>query len=159
MNSHKQQRRWADSDSLILESPSPIPVRTTFRHMPPSPAVAARVNAEAQKLRRYFERIKHCHVVIVAPHRHHRFGQHYAIHMEIGVPRSLLVINHEPAAHPRLSASKGTGKKVELDPSHKDIYVVVREVFDAARRRIEDYVRLKRGDVKRHRAVAGTSRI
>ena len=122
--------------------------------MPPSPAVATRVEAEAQKLQRYFERIKHCHVVIIAPHHHHRHGQCYSIHVEIAVPRGMLVISHEPASHLQHSALKRLGKHTELEAPHKDIYVVIREAFDAARRRLEDYVRVRRGDVKRHEPEA-----
>jgi len=112
--------------------------------MPPSAAVAARVNAEAQKLHRYFDRITHCHVVIVAPHKHHRHGRHYSVHVDLGVPRGPLVINHEPS--PRTSTPRS-----EPEPSHEDIYVVIRDTFDTARRRLEDHARRLRGDVKSHR--------
>lgn len=127
-----------------------IPVQITFRHMPVSPAVSERVDEEAQKLLRYFDRITHCHVVIVAPHRHHRLGQHYSVHVELGVPRERLVINNEPAPRPRLTTESRVEKQNEYDAAHKDVYIVIREVFDAARRQLEDYVRRMRGDVKQH---------
>ena len=34
--------------------------------------------------------------------------------------------------------------------SHEDIYVAIRDAFDAARRQLEDYARHQRGDVKTH---------
>jgi ribosome-associated translation inhibitor RaiA len=117
--------------------------------MATSPAVATRVDAEAQKLLRYFDGITHCHVVIAAPHRHHRHGRHYEIHVELGVPGERLVINHEPSAHFQ-PEDRHLTKSAEVQSPHNDIYVVIREVFDSARRQLEDYVRRSRGDVKNH---------
>jgi len=34
--------------------------------------------------------------------------------------------------------------------AHEDVYVAIRDAFDAAKRRLEDYACLQRGDVKRH---------
>lgn len=149
MTTRKRLRQWTDSESPARATPTRIPVQTTFRHMPPSPAVAARVDDEVQKLRRYCETITKCHVVIVAPHQHHRHGRQYEMHLELSVPGSRIVINHEPAPHARLG-EVSPHKAIEVDAPHKDIYVVIREVFDSTRRRLEDYVRRIRGDVKRH---------
>jgi hypothetical protein len=118
--------------------------------MPPSPAVTNRVEAEVQKLQRYYSGITHCHVVIVAPHRHHRLGRQYQVHLEITVPGGELVITHEPPARVRLIPVPHLRKRDEIEGPHKDLYVVMRDVFDAARRRLEDYIRRERGDVKRH---------
>lgn len=148
MPTRKQYLRWADSDSPLPRPPAPLSVQTTFRHLPSSPEIAARVEAEARKLQRYFDRITHCHVVIVAPHLHHRHGRQYAVHIELSVPHERLVINHEPAAHPRDSAGKRLTKQADPHAAHQDIHVVIREVFDAARRRLEDYARRARGDIK-----------
>lgn len=148
MSTQHQQRRWRDSES----TPSPAPqlaIQTTFRHMDPSPAVAARIEAEGQKLLRYFDRITRGRAVIVAPHRHRRHGRRYAVHLELTVPGERLVIAHDPSL--RLGAADGRPtKEAELHGAHKDIYVVLRKVFDSARRQLEDYVRRKRGEVKQH---------
>ncbi len=37
-----------------------------------------------------------------------------------------------------------------LDHSHEDVYVAVRDAFNAAARRLEDHARRMRGDVKTH---------
>jgi ribosome-associated translation inhibitor RaiA len=110
--------------------------------MEPSPAVAARVDAEVQKLRRYFDRIGHCHVVIIAPVQHHTDRQ-YAVHLEIAVPRRVLAIRQEPAGAATRPAGKHTGRA----GAHRDIYVVIRTVFDTARRQLEEYVRRSRAPV------------
>jgi predicted phosphoribosyltransferase len=108
-------------------------------------------------LRRYFKDITHCHVVIAAPHRHHRHGRRYAVHVELSVPGERLVITHEPHKHAQ-PGKRHLTKADEVEAPHQDIYVPVREVFDAARRRLEDYVRRRRGDVKHHRSPANNVR-
>lgn len=150
MTMHKTPRRWADSDSPPPPPPPDLPVQTTFRQMPPSPAAAARIEVEARKLQRYCDAITHCHVIVVAPHRHHRHGRHYEIRIELSVPGDHIVIHHEPSAHSRLKPEDESRKHAEFDAPHKDIYVVIRDAFDTARRQLEDYVRRRRGDVKRH---------
>jgi hypothetical protein len=37
-----------------------------------------------------------------------------------------------------------------LDHAHEDVYVAIRDAFDAAARRLEDHARKMRGDVKNH---------
>ena len=50
------------------------------------------------------------------------------------MPEKNIVVNHE-------NHSKH---------EHEDMYVVIRDAFDAARRQLEDYARIRRGDVKHH---------
>ena len=125
---------------------SPLLIQTSFRHMPAAPAITARIAAEAAKLQRYFDGITHCHVVVVAPHRHLRTGRRYALHIELGVPRERLVIAHEPAPRPGRDAAARPTKSDEVDAAHKDIQVAVRDAFAAARRQLKDYVRRLRGE-------------
>lgn len=148
MPTHAQQRQWTDSENSMSASTAPLAVQTTFRHMQTSPAVTDHVLKEAQKLQRYFDRITHCHVVIVAPHKHHRHGRPYSIHVELGVPHGPLVVNHEPSARPRDAASLRDEKRPEPNAAHDDIYVTLRDTFDVVRRRLEDHARRLRGDVK-----------
>ena len=37
-----------------------------------------------------------------------------------------------------------------MNHAHEDFYVTMRDAFNAARRQLEDYVRRRRGKVKRH---------
>jgi len=120
--------------------------------MQPSPAVTDRVRAEAARLDRYYPRITSCRVTIETPHRHHKWGELFHIRIEIGVPGADLVVKHEPGQHPVLADRDLAkwSKQLEINPRHKDIYVAVRDAFKEARRRLEDYVRKTRGDVKIH---------
>lgn len=133
---------------------SSIPTQTSFRHMPPSAAVVGRIEGEVGKLARYFDGITSCRVVVTAPHRHHRSGRRYALRIELGVPRERLVTAHEPAVRPAREATARPGKSGELDASHKDIQVAIRDAFAAARRQLKEYVRRLHGEVKEHRAKA-----
>lgn len=140
-------------------APAPISIQTSFRHMSASPAVAARIEAEVDKLRKYFERITYCHVVVVAPHRHHRIGRRYSLHVELGVPRGRLVITHEPPARTARVPVERASKQDEWDAAHKDIYVSIRDAFAAARRQLKEYVRRLRGEVKEHRREPRTGAV
>jgi ribosome-associated translation inhibitor RaiA len=153
MRLNKKHHLRAGFDPAPPKAILPIPVQTTFRHMRSSPAVAARVEAEADKLRRYYSGIHHCHVVISAPHRRQQVGHIYSVHLELGVPREHLAITHEHASHTQAKRNAGVSRRPKTSGAHEDIYVVLREVFDAARRRLEDYARRQRGDVKRHASV------
>jgi ribosomal subunit interface protein len=107
------------------------PIQITFRGITPSPAIDARVRERAKKLERFYDRIMGCHVVLEAPHQHHRKGQIYSVTIDLTVPGGELV-----------SESGG------VDHAHEDVFVAIRDAFDALARRLEDYARRQRGEVK-----------
>jgi ribosome-associated translation inhibitor RaiA len=120
--------------------------------MEPSKAVETRIHGECEALRRYFPRIVRARVVVEAPHHHRHQGHDFHITIRLSVPRSEIIVKHEPSLHSTL-VQEGTGeweKHLEAQPEHKDIYVSIRDAFDSARRQLEDYARLLRGDVKTH---------
>ncbi len=120
------------------ESAMQIPLQISFRNMDPSPAVEARIREKAAKLERFHDRIIGCTVVVEAPHRHHHKGKLYDVRIEISVPGKNIVIDRaKPINH-----------------AHEDVYVALRDAFDAAVRRLEDQSRKMRGSVKNHAAPA-----
>jgi ribosomal subunit interface protein len=127
-DSNEQERRCMD-----------FPLDISFRNMDPSPAVEARIREKAEKLERFHDRIIACTVVVEAPHRHHNKGKLYSVRIDISVPGTDLVVDR---AKP-------------LDHSHEDVYVAVRDAFNAAARQLEDYTRRMRGDVKTHTDTRG----
>ena len=131
----------------------PSLLHITFHGVAPSPALSQRVAKEAAKLERFFDRITSCRVVIGQPHRHHRRGGNFEIYIEIGVPRERLVVRHEASGHRALEedALGKPRKQLELQTPRRDPYVAVRDAFNAAQRRLEDYARRLRGDAKHHR--------
>jgi ribosomal subunit interface protein len=110
----------------------PIPLQISFRNMDPSPAVEARIREKAAKLERFHDRIVSCTVVVEAPHRHHHKGKLYSVHVNISVPGKDVAVDR---AKP-------------IDHAHEDVYVAVRDAFDAAVRRLEDHVKRKRDSAK-----------
>ena len=129
-----------------------LPVQITFRNMPPSDAVAARVQEEAEKLDEFYKRITSCRVIVEAPHRHHILGEQVHVRIELAVPGGEIVVRHEPSLHSTLQHSSGEEweKHLEAHPQHKDIGVAIRDAFKAARRQLQDYARRQRGQVKVH---------
>jgi ribosome-associated translation inhibitor RaiA len=123
-----------------------LPVQTTFRNVDVSPAVAARVQEEAEKLRKYFEDITSCHVIVEAPHRHHLHGKSFHIRIELRVPGKELVVAHQPTLlHEEQLVSH---KHLEIKGPHKNVYVAIRDAFQAMRRQLQDYVHCLRHEVK-----------
>lgn len=111
------------------------PPEITFRNMNPSPFVQARVKDEIDKLDRFFDRIHSCQVTVEAPHRHQHKGHTYHVAVHLRLPQGHTV----DATH--------AGRK---DQAHEDIYVAVRDAFNAATRQLQDHVRRLEGKVKTH---------
>jgi hypothetical protein len=63
-----------------------------------------------------------------------------------------LVVRHEPSGHRILDEDTKSRprKQLELQTSLRDPYVAVRDAFNVAQRRLEDYARRLRGDTKHH---------
>jgi ribosomal subunit interface protein len=99
-----------------------------------SESVEAKVRERAAELEKFDARITSCRVVIEAANRRHQQGRLYHVRVDIGVPGGEIVVKRNPAEH----------------HAHEDVYVAVRDAFDAARRQIEDHVRRRRGDTKSH---------
>lgn len=112
-----------------------IPLEVTFRHMEPSAAAEARIAEKVAKLEQLYDKLTRCHVIVEAPHEHHRQGKLFHVSIDLTVPGGELLVtrghNHQSQAH-------------------EDVYVAIRDAFDAAKRRLDDYARQKRGDVKHH---------
>ncbi|MDO9139735.1 MAG: HPF/RaiA family ribosome-associated protein [Methylobacter sp.] len=111
-----------------------IPLQITFRGIPSSDAVEAKIREKASKLDRFHPHIMSCRVAVEAEHQRHHQGNQYHIRIDITTPRKELVVSHEH--HDK--------------QAYEDIYVAIRDAFDAATRQLEDYVRIQRGKVKTH---------
>lgn len=111
-----------------------IPVQVTFRNMDPSPAVEARVRERAERLERFYDRLTACRVVVECHHRHHNKGNLYHVRVDLTVPDAELVASREPDQH----------------HAYEDVYVAVRDAFDAVTRQLQDHARRTRGRVKHH---------
>jgi cold shock CspA family protein len=114
-----------------------LPLQITYRNMEPSEAVEESIRKWANKLDRVCDTIMRCTVVVEAPRKHRQTGGHFHVRLDITVPGGELVINREP------------------DPHHAyvDVYVCIRDAFQAAERQLEEYVCRRKGAIKVHEAV------
>jgi cold shock CspA family protein/ribosome-associated translation inhibitor RaiA len=110
------------------------PLRISYRDVMPSAGIEAAIHERATKLDEFFDRITGCRVLVESPHRRHHQGRLYHVRVELTVPGRTIVVDREPHMH----------------HEHEDVYVAVRDAFDAVRRRLEDYVRESRGFTKTH---------
>lgn len=112
-----------------------IPLQITFRDMEYSTAVEADIREKAGKLEQFYDHIMSCQVVVESPHSHHHKGNLYQVRIDMTVPDGELLVSH--GHH-------------HQDHSHEDVYVAVRDAFDAMKRQLEDYARKRRDELKHH---------
>lgn len=104
-----------------------IPLQITFRGLSPMPSVGALINERSTRLERFCDRIIRCHVTVGVPHRRHRNGRRYSVHIDITTPLGSIAVTREPA-----------------DDVTQPLDVAIREAFDAATRQLEEEARRRR---------------
>lgn len=107
-------------------------LQITMRDMPHSDVLEDHIRQKVAKLENFYPHLVGCRVVVDVPHRHKHQGRQFAVRLDITVPGGELVVNRE---------------------ADGDVYVVLRDAFDAARRQIEDYGHRQRGATKTHAPV------
>lgn len=108
------------------------PVQVAFKGVQESDAVQAAAWKHVQELEHFYNRITSCRVVVEAPHHHQHKGMLYSVRVDLTVPGAEIVVNREHSQ----------------DHAHEDVYVAMRDAFLAARRQLEDHVRVMRGEIK-----------
>ena len=111
-----------------------LPLQVTFRDMPHSDSVEAKIRERADKLDKFYSSIMSCRVVIEAPHTRHHQGKRYHVRIDLTVPNGELVVSKDQHA----------------DRTHENVYVALRDAFDAAQRQLKNYARKQRHNVKTH---------
>jgi ribosomal subunit interface protein len=111
-----------------------LPLQITFRNLERSEAVDARVRKCAEKLNQFHDHIMSCRVAVEALHKHHRHGNRYHVRVDLTVPGNELVSSREPEEH----------------HGYTDVYVAIRDAFDAISRQLEDYGRRQSRQIKAH---------
>lgn len=105
------------------------PLDITFRDIAHSEALEADIREKAAKLETFYPHMTGCRVVVEMPHKHTHQGKQFVVKVDITVPGGEVVVKHE---------------------HHEDAHVAVRDAFDAAKRKLQDYAQRQRGEVKRH---------
>lgn len=111
-----------------------LPLQIAFHNMPHSEAIEDEIRTKVDKLDEFCDQIMGCRVVVEVPHKHHEHGNFYQVRIDLTVPDEEIVINREAPEH----------------TPYREVGVAIRDAFDAAARKLEDYVRRHRRDVKVH---------
>lgn len=106
-----------------------LPLQVSLRNVTLSPEMEADIRERANALLSYFDRVMACRVSIELPNRRHHTGALHRVRIDLTVPGGEIVIRRRP---------------------HEDLRTAVQIAFNAARRRLQDYARRKRGAVKVH---------
>ena len=104
-------------------------LQITMRDMPHSDMLENHIRQKVAKLENFYPHLVGCRVVVEVPHRHKQQGRKFDVRLNITVPGGELAVNRE---------------------ADGDVYVALRDAFDAARRQLEDYGHRQRGATKTH---------
>ncbi len=115
-----------------------VPLQVTFHGIDHSDAVEERIREKAAKLDQLYDGITACRVVIEPHHKNtsslHKKGEPFHIRIDVTVPGKELVVKRAPKdAH-----------------VHEDIFVALRDAFQAMERQLKDHREIQRGHVKTH---------
>ncbi len=107
-----------------------VPLHISFEGVQHSDAVEARIREEAGKLEHFFDRIVSARVVVARPQHRHNKGDTFQVRIHLAVPNAPdIVVSREPGPA----------------GAHEDVYVTIRDAFDAARRQLQDTVAKREG--------------
>jgi ribosome-associated translation inhibitor RaiA len=104
-----------------------LPLQITVRGVEVGGATETLIRQYAEKLNRYYDRIMGMRVMVEVPQRQMGEPIVHNVHIDITVPGGEVVVKRQ--AHPELQTA-------------------IQQAFEAARRRLQDYARRQRGDVK-----------
>ena len=85
------------------------------------------IRQHAEKLDRYYDRIMGMRVMVEVPQRQMGEPIVHNVHIDITVPGGEVVVKRQ---------------------AHPELHTAIQRAFEAARRRLQDYARRQRGDVK-----------
>lgn len=111
------------------------PLEIVFHNVQSSAAVEAAIRERFTKLERLYDRLVSCRVSVEALHRQHRTGNLFEVHIDMLVPGAELVVSKQP-------------QKAKERYANPDVYVSIKEAFDAAERQLKRFKRQKREDLQ-----------
>lgn len=109
------------------------PLRITFRHMEPSPAVEARIREHVDHLEHFHKHIIGCHVIVEAPPAHRRNGTPFDVTVDLTIPGKELALRTEHSER----------------EAHTDVYVAIRDAFDTIKRLLHEQAMLSHNEARR----------
>lgn len=115
-----------------------LSVQVTMKDMPSSPALENHIKLKAQKLQLFTDKITSCKVIVEVPQKHKRQGKIFGVHIDLVVPGKELVVSHKQS---------------------EDVYIAIRDAFNALERQLEKYVEKRSGHVKHHEQTTMEDRV
>jgi hypothetical protein len=104
-----------------------IPLQLAFEGTDPSDSVRVAIEREVDRLEQHNHHIIGCRVAVIAPSYKHRHGSGFHIHISITVPpHQNIIVDHAPSD----------------DNRDEHIEVAVKGAFAAARRQLDDLVKV-----------------
>lgn len=103
-------------------------LQVVFRDIPPSPAIEAEIRRRAAKLEQAAD-LMSCRVTLCSSGRHKHQGVMREVHVDLKLPGTEIAVTRHHA---------------------EDLYVAMRDAFDAVRRQVDEYRRRIQGEVKTH---------
>lgn len=124
----------------------------TFTKTKASPWLEAEIHERVERLTAVCADLRSCRVVVDIPHRSHRRGNRFSLRIELAVPGEDLAITHDANLHGVVKDldEQAWAKRFDVEANRRDIRVVMSDAFDVAKRRLRDYLQVRRRAVKRH---------
>lgn len=112
-----------------------LPLQIQFRDLVPLPSLEGEIRGRVAKLEQFVPEMMSCHVTVEAEGNRHQQGHRYVVRVDVRVPGDEFI----------------TGEH----HGQEDVELAMHGAFDAMGRKLEDYVRRRRGQVKHHEPKAG----
>ena len=104
-----------------------------WHNLSPSPAVEEDIRKRFDKLCTLCDDITSARISLDQPHHPNSRPHAYSVMLELRVPSTTLVVDH-----------------AATDEQRKHLHQLIHHTFDAARRQVQDYRRVRQGKIKRH---------
>lgn len=111
-----------------------LPLQISFRHMEHSDDIETLIRNKAAGLDKFTNDIMRCSVVVQPAGKHHLHGNLYEVRIDLTMAGEEIAVTHTPSQHAEYQRPE----------------MALRDAFDTARRKVEDFVRRRRGAVKVH---------
>lgn len=109
-----------------------LPVQVTIRDIPSSVALEVLIRKRAEKLKQFHHNIINCRAVLEVPQKHKHQGKLFNVRIDVTVPGKKIVSTYK---------------------YNQDVYVAIRDSFEAIERQLEEHVRKRKGNVKTHQEM------
>jgi ribosomal subunit interface protein len=110
--------------------------QVVFHNIDQTDAISEAVQKRISKLERYCDTIITGRVVLDAPHNNHHKGKVYSVGLEIHTPVKEVLVNQDQ----------------HDNHAHEDLYVAIRDAFNAAERQLKSLDKGHRSAIQRSRA-------